>query len=212
MKEFLGKIRMPKDNISLKRKIINTFLIFLFGVFLGIFSKWLDNLSINDKVLWQHLISLLDLRNFFSRFSVWIFIGVVISIFSKTPLRASLNSLLFFVGMTVSYHLYTILFCGFNPIEYMKIWYIFAVLSFLLAYICWYAKSNHYLSIIICSFILFIMFSTCFSIGMWYFDLISFLDLTIFLLTCVIIYKKPINLILSLIIGLVLSFIIRLPL
>ncbi len=82
--------------IIMKNKIINTFLIFLFGVILGIFSKWLDNLSIDDSVWWQHILGMLNLRNVFSLFGIWLFIAITISVFSKTPKRASINVLCFF--------------------------------------------------------------------------------------------------------------------
>ena len=95
MKEKLNKVRLPNKNIKTKNKILSTFLIFLFGVILGIFSKWLDNLSINDSVWWQHILGILDLSNIFSIFGIWIFIAITISVFSKTPLRASINVLLF---------------------------------------------------------------------------------------------------------------------
>lgn len=95
MKKILNEIRTPNNDINMKSKIINTTLIFLSGIILGIFSKWLDNLSINNAIWWQNIIDILDLGNVFSLFGVWIFIAVSISIFSKTPLRASLN--VFFV-------------------------------------------------------------------------------------------------------------------
>ena len=121
MENDLKKLTISNKNLKMQNKIINTFLIFLFGVILGIFSKWLDNLSIDDSVWWQHILGILDLRNVFSLFGIWIFIAITISVFSKTPRRASINVLCFFLGMTVSYHLYTILFCDFNPMKYMMI-------------------------------------------------------------------------------------------
>ena len=56
MEKDLKEIRNPNKSLKMKNKIINTFLIFLFGVVLGIFSKWLDNLSIDDSVWWQHIL------------------------------------------------------------------------------------------------------------------------------------------------------------
>ena len=188
MKEKLNKVRLPNKSIKTKNKILSTFLIFLFGVILGIFSKWLDNLSINDSVWWQHILGILDLRNVFSMFGIWIFIAITISVFSKTPLRASINVLLFFIGMTVSYHLYTILFSGFNPMRYMLIWYSITLISPLLAYICWYAKGKSKISMLISSLILCVMFVSSFSIGMRYFDFKSIVDLLIFIGTIAVLY------------------------
>ncbi len=208
MKEKLNKVRLPNKSIKTKNKILSTFLIFLFGVILGIFSKWLDNLSINDSVWWQNILGILDLSNIFSMFGIWIFIAVTISVFSKTPLRASINVLLFFIGITVSYHLYTILFSGFNPMKYMLIWYSITLISPLLAYICWYAKGKSKISMLISSLILCIMFLSSFSIGMWYFDFKSIIDLLIFIGTIAVLYVNQKNTIYSLLTSIVLAFII----
>ena len=208
MKETLNKIRIPDKNLKMKNKILNTFLIFLFGVTLGIFSKWLDNLSIDDSVWWQHILGILDLRNVFSLFGIWLFIATTISIFSKTPRRASINVLLFFLGMTISYHLYTIFFSGFNPVNYMMIWYGFTLISPLLAYVCWYAKGKSKVSMLISSLILCIMFISSFNIGIWYFNLKSVIDLLIFIGTIIVLYVNPKNTIYCLFISIILAFII----
>lgn len=208
MKETLNKIRIPDKNIKTKNKILNPFLLFLFGVILGVFSKWLDDLSINDLIWWQHILGILDLRNVFSSFGIWLLIAVTISVFSKTPRRASINVLLFFVGMTISYHLYTIFFSGFNPMKYMMIWYGFTLLSPLLAYICWYAKGKSKISMIISSLILSVMLISSFNIGIGYFDLKSVIDLFIFIGTVLVLYVNPKNTIYSLIISIILAFVI----
>ena len=195
--------------IIMKNKIINTFLIFLFGVILGIFSKWLDNLSIDDSVWWQHILGILNLRNVFSLLGIWLLIAITISVFSKTPRRAAINVLCFFLGMTVSYHLYTILFCGFNPMRYMLIWYGFTLISPLLAYVCWYAKGKNKVSMIISSLILSVMFISSFHIGIWYFDLKSIIDLLIFIETVIVLYVNPKNTIYSLVMSIILAFMIR---
>ena len=208
MEKDFKKIRIMNKSIKMQNKIINTFLIFLFGMILGIFSKWLDNLSIDDSVWCQHILGMLELRNVFSLFGIWLFIALTISVFSKTPKRASINVLCFFLGMTVSYHLYTILFCGFNPMRYMMIWYGFTLISPLLAYACWYAKGKNKISMIISSLILSVMFISSFHIGIWYFDLKSIIDLLIFIGTVIVLYVNPKNTIYSLVISIILAFMI----
>lgn len=209
MKGFLEKIRIPNKDLKLSRKIANTSSILLLGIILGIFSKWLDNLSINDAIWWQHIFGILDLRNVFSLFGIWIFIATTISVFSKTPLRASLNVFLFFVGMTVSYHLYTIFFSGFNPRNYMMIWYGITIITPILAFICWYAKGNGKVSIVISGIILAVMMLSSFGIGMWYFDFRSIIDTILFIGTILVLYVNPKNSIYSLLISLVLAFVFR---
>ena len=151
MKEWLDSIRKPNKDIKISKKIIYSLLILLLGIILGVFSKWLDNLSINDAIWWQHILGIVDLRNVFSYVGIWLFLAITISVFSRTPLRASLNVFLFFIGMTVSYHLYTIMLSGFNPKSYMMIWYGITAITPIFAFICWYAKGNNKISIMISS-------------------------------------------------------------
>lgn len=207
IKEYLKKVRTPKA-IKIKTKVINTILIFILGITLGIFSKWLDNLNIDNTIWWQNIIDILDLGNVFSLFGIWIFIAVTISIFSSTPKRASLNMLLFFIGMTVSYHIYTILFSGFNPFNYMIVWYSITSISPLLAFICWYAKGKGKLSFIISTLILTVMSLSSFNIGIWYFDINSIIDLLLFIGTILVLYKTPKKTIYNIIFSLIFSFII----
>lgn len=45
MIEILTKIREQDKTLVFSKKVINTFIVLVFGIVLGIFSKWLDNTS-----------------------------------------------------------------------------------------------------------------------------------------------------------------------
>lgn len=199
---------MPDKDVKTKTKIINTVLIFILGISLGVFSKWLDNLSINDAIWWQHLLGMVDLRNVFSEFGVWIFLAVVIAVFSKTPVRASINVFLFFVGMTVSYHLYTIYFSGFNPQSYMMIWYGITAITPILAFVCWYARGNTIIATVISGGILAIMIMVSFSLGILYFSFRRTIDILLFLGTVIALHTTTKKTICSLETAIVLTIVL----
>lgn len=211
MKEFLDNIRTPEDDITSKKKMINTILLLISGIALGVISKGLDSIVYDSSVGWMRVLEKLDLGNFFSEIGIWLLIALGISVFSGSALRAAVNVFVFFLGMCISYHVYTVYFNGFNPSSYMMIWYVITIASPIFAFVCWYAKSESPIAIIIDSLILFVMFSTCFSIGQWYFGFKSFLYVLVFAGTCIVLYKKTVNMAASLAVGLVLSFMIRLP-
>ena len=206
MKVWLCKIRTPNRDIKLSAQITYSLLILLLGILLGVFSKWLDNMGINDAIWWQHILGILDLRNVFSEFAIWFLIALAISVYSSTPLRSCLNVFLFFTGMCISYHLYTIVFAGFNPQRYMMIWYGFTLLSPILAFVCWYGKGKTKVSLIIDMLILAVMMSVCFTIGFWYFDIPRIINVTIFFCSVAILYSEPKQTAINLLGAVVLSY------
>lgn len=206
MKKFLNSIRKEEKQLSLKRKIINTILLLLLGIILGLISKWLDSRYFDIPLL-----DYLDLGNFFSNISIWLLIALFISVYSASPKRASINVFIFFLGMTISYHSYTIIFNGFNPKNYMLLWYGITLVSPILAYFVWYVKSDNKYTIILSSIIVFVMSKCCFSIGMWYFNTRGLLYTVTFLTSLYILHTNVKKTMISFIIGLLLSFIIYLP-
>ena len=208
MISFLEKVKTSNANLITFNKIRNSTMIFLFGIILGVFSKWLDNLSLNDSIWWQHILGILNLNNVFSSFGVWILIAVCISIYSNSPLRASINVFIFFVGMCVSYHIYTIVFAGFNPMNYMLIWYGITLISPFMAFVCWYAKCHGIIGFIIKVSIITVMLLCSFAIGMWYFDFTSLINTLFFITTLVVLYDTPKKSIYSLICSIVMAYLI----
>ena len=209
MTEILTKIREQDKTLVFSKKVINTFIVLVFGIVLGIFSKWLDNTPLNDSIMWKRfLLGYLDLGNVFSMIGIWLLIALCISIYSATPLRASINVFIFFLGMNISYHIYTIIFAGFNPMNYMMIWYFLTLFSPILAFICWYSKGAGIIPVIINTCIIAIMILCCFGIGMWYFDFTSIINTIIFIITLIILYNTPQKSIITLIGGLVIAFVL----
>ena len=121
-------------------------------------------------------------------------------------MRAALNVFLLFAGMNVSYHLYTIMFSGFNPTTYMMIWYGLTIVSPLFAVICWYSKGEKICSIIISSIIIGVMFKVGFSVGLIYFGFKSIIDTLIFIGSLAVLYTKPKNILISLLCGIIIGF------
>ena len=208
MISFLEKVRTSNNNLTTFNKIKNSIIVFVFGIVLGVFSKWLDNLSLNDNIWWQHILGIIDLGNVLSSLGVWILIAVCISIYSNSPLRASINVFIFFLGMCVSYHIYTIAFVGFNPRNYMLIWYGITLISPFMAFVCWYAKGNGIIAFIIKVSIITVMILCSFAIGMWYFDFTSIINTILFITTLVVLYDTPNKSIYSLICSIVMAYLI----
>lgn len=209
MKEWLNSIRKPETEQKTARLVFDALLVLLIGIALGIFSKWLDQVSINDAVWWQRVLGILDLRNVFSNFSVWFLAALAVSVYSKSPLRAGLHVFLFFAGMCASYHWYTVAFCGFNPRSYMMIWYALTLLSPFPAVICWYGKGETRVSILIDLAILTVMALSCFSIGFLYFDFRSVIDPLIFAGAAAVLYSTPKNTLISVVGAIFIAFLLR---
>lgn len=208
----LEKIRKPECDGNFKRNALYGGIFLLAGTLLGVFSKWLDATVIDDGVWWQRLLGATDLGNVFSEFSVWLFAALAISVYAKTPLNAALRVFLFFAGMCAAYHAFSVIIAGFNPMSYMMIWYGFTILSPLLAVLCWYAKGKSVPSLVLCTLILWVMTSCCFSTGLLYFGFISATDTLIFIAAAVVLYVSPKNTAISLALAFVLAIVFRLPL
>lgn len=177
MNKFLNKIRSIENEIPITRKIINTILILCFGIVLGTFAKFLDTAASNTL---PFIFEYLDISNFLGRFAIWLLIALYIAIYSHSSIRASLNVLVFFIGMVSSYYLYSYFVAGFFPKNYAMIWLGFTAISPLLAFVCWYAKGKSKISFILSVIIIAILFNFTFIYGWIYFDVYSILEVIVF--------------------------------
>ena len=205
---FLNNIRKPQNKLSVKKQIIISAGITIFGIVLGVVSKYLDCTPVNEL---PYLIGRLDFRNFLGRFSIWILIAVCISIYSKSAVRAAVNVFVFFTGMVSCYYLYSKFIAGFFPKTYAMIWICFTIISPFLAYICWYAKGNGKAAMAVSAGIISTLFNTTFTYGLGYFSIRYILELVVFLLIVFILRRTlketVIMVIAGVVIGIVADFI-----
>lgn len=189
MKAFLEIVRKPKRDTPLKKQVMITIGIIIIGFALGVFQKWIDGSASNLLPL---LFQQLDIRNYFGRLAIWILLATAISVYSKSPLRASINTFSFLISMLIGYYLYCNYVSGFLPKTYMMIWVVIAFASFFMAYICWYAKGQGIIAIIISSIILGLLLAQAFNLnllqGFYMYDL---MEVITWIIGMLILYRKP---------------------
>jgi hypothetical protein len=186
--KFLNSIRMPVKENSMPRQVLNTLLVLSLGMSLGLIAKILDCTASNEL---PYLIEILDLGNFFSGMAIWILIAVAISVYSNSPIRAGINVFLFYTSMLIGYYTYTKYVAGFFPKSYIIIWAVLTIISPFLAYICWYAKGDGKISLIISSGIVGILFTQAFNFRIFYFYRTQRLEIIVFIVSVVMFYKNP---------------------
>ena len=169
--EFLNRIRTPEKPVPVKKQIFITIGILLFGIFMGVFSKFLDHRQAELQGFLQVIDSAVDLHNFLGEFGPWILIAVLISVYSISPLWSAVRVFLFFAGMVSSYYLYCHYVAGFFPRSYAMIWVGFTFLSPFLAWVCWYARGKGVFAFLLSSGIISVLINTTFAYGILYLHL-----------------------------------------
>lgn len=205
MRRFLRKIRKPNKKGSLKNKILITIGIIILGFLFGVFQKWLDSKAINELPM---IIQQIDFGNYLGRLPIYILLCTIISVSSKTPLRASINVFSFLISMLSGYYLYSYYVLGFLSVSYMLIWVTIAIGSIFIAPICWYAKGKGKISILISSIILGVMLSQ----AVFFFQgirITHILDFLTWIVGVLVLYRKPKEFSLQLVLALIIALIVQ---
>lgn len=122
--------------MSKTKSIIDPILLFIFGAVLGVVSKLLD-------------IHTSNLGNIFSQMSIWILLGTLIAIFSKTKGKAALNVFVFCIGMLITYYITAELTNSVYGMTFIYGWAAFSVCSPVFAILTWMTKEKGVLGKII---------------------------------------------------------------
>ena len=200
---FLADIRKPDKSVPVNIRITASVLCALAGFAVGVLQKWLDSTAVNELPV---LLQRLDIGNFFGRFAVWILIGTIISVYASTPVRAAINSFLFFISMVAGYYLYCNFVLGFLPGTYMMIWIVLSFAVPIFAFICWYAKGNGMPAVLISACILGVLFSQAFLITQGFY-VTHILEVVTWLAGAAVLYRKPKEFAVEMLISIVVAFI-----
>lgn len=92
----------------------------------------------------------------------------IVAAYSKTQIKAAGNTLIFFIGMLISYYIYSAFLFGFFPTRYFILWGGIALASPFLAIVVWKAKNNVRLSFILPALPMGLMLSLSLGIGLFY--------------------------------------------
>ena len=111
----------------MKDKVLRPAVLFGFGLVLGVVSRMLDIYTQN-------------LGNMFSQMAVWILLGTLISIESRTARRAMLNVLLFCLGMLLTYYVTAAATRGVYSKTFIVGWTAFALCTPVLAWLAYQTK------------------------------------------------------------------------
>lgn len=193
MNKFLNDIRSAENPISNNKKIINTLAVLFLGIALGTFSKFLDFRQAELPSVLMAINEALDVHNFLGRFAIWVLIALCISIYSNSSIRASVNVLVFFIGMVTSYYLYSNYVAGFFPRNYAMIWVGFTMISPFLAFVCWYTKGKSKPAFILSILILAVLFNMTFVYGWGYFEPLSVLELITFIIGVTVLRRNTLR-------------------
>lgn len=126
-----------------RNSLLAPFMMLLLGAVLGVVSKLLD-------------IHTSNLGNIFSQMSIWILLGTLIAIFSKTKGKAALNVFVFCIGMLITYYITAELTNSVYGMTFIYGWAAFSVCSPVFAILTWMTKEKGVLGKII-SFIILVV-------------------------------------------------------
>ncbi len=112
-----------------KNGFSNPITMLFIGLILGIFCKIADIYTQN-------------LGNIFSQMAIWILLGVLISVYSKTAKHAALNVFAFCIGMLATYYFAAFVFKAVYGKIFIIGWTVFAFSSPILGALAWKTKGN----------------------------------------------------------------------
>lgn len=210
--DALDRIREPETDVSLASSIVSTILVAVFGLIVGIVAQTFEYFATNSSVWWMDIIKDLQLNVVFHKFPIWFMLGLTVAVSSSRPLKAAINEFAFFAGVIVGFNVVPIVFSQASRPDNMGTWIIALIVSVPLAMIFWYAKSRSWPSIAFDAIIIGVLSAFCFDCGFLYFHfndlMIDLINAVIVILTVVALSSGVIQILVSLIGGILIALIL----
>ncbi len=129
MSKFLNNVRDDRVKIPTWKFVLFCAVFLMIGAGAGIVSKLAD--------VYTEIIG-----TFTSGMCLWIFLGTVISVFSKNPFRAAAYVFLFCAGMIAAYYVTAEVGGLYYSMSFVKGWSAFTAFTPVFAYFAWYARGR----------------------------------------------------------------------
>ena len=135
---MLKQIRTTPGDVDKKQQIIYFVSCVVAGLLMGIYAKFAGVISQGDGL--ENFIWLTG--NLLSSFVPWIFLGVIISIYSKKSTLAAINLFAFCCAMLLSYYAYSVIIVDYLAPKVVVGWSVVALLCAPIGFLVWYARND----------------------------------------------------------------------
>ena len=188
----IQKLRPYPTKLSIKKEIAFSFCVLILGIVMGLIAKMTDSISIIGQIG--------------TEIGIWIFVATIIAAYSRYPLSAAVNVILFFLAMLFTYYIYGHIVLGFFPKEYFVGWLIIALISPFAGFITWFSKARGLVSSIITAIPAALLFTHGYP-AFYTLKLTLFLSLLMGCILCFILPSTARNKVIAIGLAIILAFI-----
>jgi hypothetical protein len=125
---WIRKLRPYPQKLSMRTEIIFSACVILLGMSMGLIAKMTDSVSIIGDIG--------------TELSIWVFAATIIAAYSRYPVSAAINVLLFFISMLAAYYIYGFVVLNFFPKTYFLAWLVVALISSFAGFCTWFSRAK----------------------------------------------------------------------
>lgn len=192
--------------MKLTNKLSGFIACLILGAALGAIAKYLDTVAV-DGSWWTNILHYF--ADLLTRLGIWVWIAAMIAAYSKTLIRSAINTFLFFLGMLISYYVYSAYLFGFFPTSYFVFWGSIALVSPILGMIVWQAKHHARLAFILPALPMGLLLSLSLGMGLFYVYLSYIEELVMYVVLCAVFYREPKQMAISVVFSFAVAFIVE---